>query len=84
MIALIVFGPKRLPEMGRTVGKGLREFREASVGIRQELTRGLNEEPDWTPGRDTSGNGASTGGVAGDETAGRPVPDGSSGAAGHA
>jgi len=80
VIALIVFGPKRLPEMGRTVGKGLREFRQASAGIRQELTRGLNEEPDWTPGHETSGNGASVGGVAADGTAGRPTPDGSSGA----
>jgi sec-independent protein translocase protein TatA len=29
VIALIVFGPKRLPEMGRSIGRGLREFRGA-------------------------------------------------------
>jgi sec-independent protein translocase protein TatA len=29
IIALIVLGPKRLPEMGRSVGKGLREFKSA-------------------------------------------------------
>ena len=28
-IALIVFGPKRLPEMGRSIGRGIREFRGA-------------------------------------------------------
>ena len=28
-IALIVFGPKRLPEMGRSLGKGIREFKGA-------------------------------------------------------
>lgn len=28
-IALIVLGPKRLPEVGRSVGKGMREFKEA-------------------------------------------------------
>jgi sec-independent protein translocase protein TatA len=31
IIALIVFGPKRLPELGRSLGKGIREFR-SSVG----------------------------------------------------
>ena len=33
LIALIVFGPKRLPELGRSMGKGIREFRSSiSVG----------------------------------------------------
>jgi sec-independent protein translocase protein TatA len=31
IIALIVFGPKRLPELGRSLGKGIREFR-GSIG----------------------------------------------------
>lgn len=30
IIALLVFGPKRLPELGRTVGKAMAEFRRAS------------------------------------------------------
>ncbi len=29
MIALLVLGPKRLPEMGKSVGKGMREFKNA-------------------------------------------------------
>ena len=32
VIALIVFGPKRLPELGRSVGKGIREFRASISG----------------------------------------------------
>jgi len=28
LVVLLVFGPKRLPEMGRSLGKGLREFKE--------------------------------------------------------
>lgn len=32
IIALIVFGPKRLPEMGRSLGKGIREFRGSLGG----------------------------------------------------
>jgi sec-independent protein translocase protein TatA len=31
-IALIVFGPKRLPELGRSLGKGIREFRGSLTG----------------------------------------------------
>jgi sec-independent protein translocase protein TatA len=29
VIALIVFGPKRLPEMGRSLGRGIREFKDS-------------------------------------------------------
>ena len=32
IIALIVFGPKRLPELGRSLGKGIREFRGSLSG----------------------------------------------------
>jgi sec-independent protein translocase protein TatA len=49
IIALLVFGPSRLPEVGRTIGKGLREFRKASEEIRQELKIDLDAEPDETP-----------------------------------
>jgi sec-independent protein translocase protein TatA len=31
-IALIVLGPKKLPEVGRSVGKGMREFKDAISG----------------------------------------------------
>jgi sec-independent protein translocase protein TatA len=31
-IALIVLGPKRLPEMGRSLGHGMREFKESIAG----------------------------------------------------
>jgi sec-independent protein translocase protein TatA len=29
IVALLVFGPKRLPEMGRSIGKGMREFKNS-------------------------------------------------------
>jgi sec-independent protein translocase protein TatA len=35
-IALIVLGPKRLPEAGRAVGRGLREFKESLSGDRAD------------------------------------------------
>jgi sec-independent protein translocase protein TatA len=32
LVILIVFGPKRLPEMGRSLGRGMREFKESISG----------------------------------------------------
>jgi sec-independent protein translocase protein TatA len=32
LVLLLVFGPKRLPEMGRQLGKGMREFKESVTG----------------------------------------------------
>ena len=32
IIALVILGPKRLPDAGRSVGRGLREFKEAVTG----------------------------------------------------
>ncbi len=40
LIAFLLFGPKKLPEIARTVGKGLAELRRAS----NELKRSLEEE----------------------------------------
>lgn len=45
LFALIIFGPRRLPEMGRNIGKSLREFRRAASDLRQELEVDLEEEP---------------------------------------
>lgn len=49
-IVLLVFGPKKLPEMGRSLGKGIREFKDASSGLKDEVSRGrrgrdVNPEP---------------------------------------
>jgi sec-independent protein translocase protein TatA len=32
VVLLLIFGPKRLPEMGRSLGKGMREFKESITG----------------------------------------------------
>ena len=37
IVGLIVFGPSKLPEVGRAIGKGLREFRKAQAALSQTL-----------------------------------------------
>jgi TatA/E family protein of Tat protein translocase len=36
VVLLLVFGAKRLPEMGRSLGKGMREFKDGVTGIGEE------------------------------------------------
>ncbi|MBX5437497.1 MAG: twin-arginine translocase TatA/TatE family subunit [Alicyclobacillaceae bacterium] len=38
IMLLLVFGPKKLPEIGRAFGKSLREFREATKGMVEEVS----------------------------------------------
>ena len=35
LLALIIFGPRKLPELGKTIGKGLAEFKKASNELKQ-------------------------------------------------
>ena len=44
LVALIIFGPKRLPEIGKTVGKGLREFRKATQDIRSDVEGAMSDD----------------------------------------
>lgn len=39
VLALLLFGPRRLPEIGRTIGKGLSEFRKATHDFKMNLER---------------------------------------------
>jgi len=41
LVALLVFGPKRLPEMGRSLGKGLREFKSSVSGDDDHTAKAL-------------------------------------------
>ena len=36
-IALLIFGPKKLPEVGRSIGRALREFRKTSDEIKEKI-----------------------------------------------
>lgn len=43
ILALLIFGPKRLPEVGRTIGRGLGEFRRASNDLKRTIEREMDE-----------------------------------------
>ena len=49
IIALVVFGPKRLPELGRSLGRGIREFRGSIGGDNHEAERQDAIEPPKAP-----------------------------------
>jgi TatA/E family protein of Tat protein translocase len=42
--ALLIFGPKALPKLGKTVGRTLREFRDASNEIKDEFQKGYRKD----------------------------------------
>ena len=46
LVILLVFGPKRLPEMGRSLGRGMREFKDSITGGGKE-----DEDRDQLPPR---------------------------------
>src|SRR5512144_2682367 len=47
IVALLVFGPRKLPELGKSIGKGLAEFKRASDDLKRtiesEIEQGKNE-----------------------------------------
>jgi sec-independent protein translocase protein TatA len=49
VIALLVLGPKRLPEVGRSVGRGMREFKDSLSGINHD-----DDEDDVKPIKQTA------------------------------
>jgi TatA/E family protein of Tat protein translocase len=45
IVALLIFGPRKLPELGRMVGKSLAEFRRAANDLRDSLETEVAREP---------------------------------------
>lgn len=48
VLALVIFGPQKLPEMGKSIGKAIREFKSAGDEIKQEITK-VTEDIDIDP-----------------------------------
>ena len=51
VLALLIFGPKRLPEIGRTLGRSLGEFRRATTDLKRSIETELTatEKPAASP-----------------------------------
>lgn len=80
VVALLVVGPRRLPELGRSLGKGIRELRRAQDEVRRTIQVNLDHEP---PASARAGAGAKlpeTDGEASAAGAGERPGPGSSGA----
>lgn len=45
IIALVIFGPKRLPELGHSIGKAITGFRKGLKDTEQEVRKGLADDP---------------------------------------
>ena len=87
VVALLVFGPTKLPELARSLGRGLAEFRRASSDLRQSLadateeTR-LDEAPSRPAAPDERSAAKAEGGGAAPASAAPPTPPAASTTAG--
>ena len=52
-LALIVFGPKKLPELGRSLGKTLKSLQNASTDIENEFKKVVTESEEMDPKSDS-------------------------------
>ena len=46
-VALIVVGPDKLPELARSLGKGIVELKKAASGLKESFDEGVEEHSDW-------------------------------------
>ncbi len=44
LIIIVLFGAKKIPELARGLGRGIREFKDASKEIKDEIEQGIKEE----------------------------------------
>ena len=75
LVVMLVFGPKRLPEMGRSLGRGMREFKDSvsGPGVDEEL----DADGDGSPANAvpaTSSNAVAVAAVASEHTDAVPEP----------
>jgi sec-independent protein translocase protein TatA len=54
LVVLLLFGGKKIPELMRGLGKGIREFNDAKNNVRKEIEEGANKEEQKTPSTTTT------------------------------
>ncbi len=48
LVVLLVFGARRLPEIGQSLGKGIREFKRSLTDTQEAVTSGMDDRPQVT------------------------------------
>lgn len=51
VVVLLLFGAKKLPELARGLGQGIKEFKKATKDVQDDLQRAMDEEPPRDPPR---------------------------------
>lgn len=51
VVVLVLFGAKKLPELARGLGQGLKEFKKATKEVQDDLQRAIEEDPPVEPPR---------------------------------
>ncbi|MCK6500246.1 MAG: twin-arginine translocase TatA/TatE family subunit [Nitrospira sp.] len=54
VVVLLLFGAKKLPELARGLGQGIKEFKKATKDVQDDLQRAIEEEPPRDPPRRTA------------------------------
>jgi sec-independent protein translocase protein TatA len=54
LIVLLLFGGRKIPELMRGLGRGIREFNDAKSNVRREIEEGINEKDQKTTSTTTS------------------------------
>ncbi|MGN6398951.1 MAG: Sec-independent protein translocase subunit TatA/TatB [Flavisolibacter sp.] len=54
LIVLLLFGGKKIPELMRGLGRGMREFNDAKNNVRREIEDGMNEKDQKTTSTTTT------------------------------
>jgi sec-independent protein translocase protein TatA len=60
VVILVLFGAKKLPELARGLGQGLKEFKKATREVQEDLQRAIEEDPAPEPPRRVTEQASST------------------------
>ncbi len=58
VVVLVLFGAKKLPELARGLGQGIKEFKKATREVQDDLQRAIEEEPAPEPPRRVASSSA--------------------------
>lgn len=50
LVVIILFGGKKIPELAKGIGKGIRDFNDAKDGVKKEIESGINESSSTNAG----------------------------------